>query len=52
MGDYSQAESNCGDHQPIVFLKKNNHKPLVLVEQIILLNYTRTRDDNFFHTDT
>ena len=29
---YSQAESNCGDHQPIVFLKKNNHKPLVLVD--------------------
>ena len=28
----SQAESNCGDHQPIVFLKKNNHKPLVLVD--------------------
>ena len=29
---YSQAESNCGDHQPIVFLKKNNHNPLVLVD--------------------
>ena len=29
---YSQAESNCGDYQPIVFLKKNNHKPLVLVD--------------------
>ena len=29
---YSQAESNCGDHQTIVFLKKNNHKPLVLVD--------------------
>ena len=29
---YSQAEANCGDHQPVVFLKKNNHKPLVLVD--------------------
>ena len=29
---YSQAEANCGDYQPIVFLKKNNHKPLVLVD--------------------
>ena len=29
---YSQAESNCGDYQPVVFLKKNNHKPLVLVD--------------------
>ena len=28
----SQAEANCGDQQPIVFLKKNNHKPLVLVD--------------------
>ena len=29
---YSQAESNCGDYQPVVFLKKNKHKPLVLVD--------------------
>ena len=29
---YSQAESNCGDYQPIVFLKRNKQKPLVLVD--------------------
>ena len=29
---YSQAESNCGDYQPIVFLKRNNQKPLVLID--------------------
>ena len=29
---YSQAEANCGDYQPIVFLKRNNQKPLVLVD--------------------
>ena len=29
---YSQAEANCGDYQPIVFLKRNNQKPLVLID--------------------
>ena len=29
---YSQSEANCGDYEPVVFLKKNNHKPLVLVD--------------------
>ena len=28
---YEQAEENSGDHEPIVFLKRNNTKPLVLV---------------------
>ena len=29
---YEQAEENSGDHEPIVFLKRNNIKPLVLVD--------------------
>ncbi len=29
---YSQAEANCGDHQPVVFIKRNNQKPLVVVD--------------------
>ena len=29
---YSQSEANCGEYEPVVFLKKNNHKPLVLVD--------------------
>ncbi len=29
---YKQAEANCGDYEPIVFLKRNNHKPLALVD--------------------
>ena len=29
---YSQATDNSGDYEPVVFLKKNNHKPLVLVD--------------------
>ena len=29
---YEQAKENSGDHEPIVFLKRNNIKPLVLVD--------------------
>jgi len=29
---YSQAESNSGDYEPIVVMKKNNKKPLVVVD--------------------
>ena len=29
---YKQAEENSKDYEPIVVLKRNNHKPLVLVD--------------------
>ena len=29
---YEQAESNSGDHEPILFIKRNNQKPLVVVD--------------------
>jgi len=29
---YEQAEENSGDYEPIVFLKRNNTKPMVLVD--------------------
>ena len=29
---YEQAKENSGDYEPIVFLKRNNIKPLVLVD--------------------
>ncbi len=29
---YEQAESNCGKYQPLVVIKRNRSKPLVLVE--------------------
>ena len=32
MESYKQAESNSKDYEPIVVLKRNNHKPLVLVD--------------------
>jgi hypothetical protein len=29
---YEQAESNSGDYEPVVFIKRNNQKPLVVVD--------------------
>ena len=29
---YEQAQQNCGDYEPIVVLKRNNQKPLVLID--------------------
>lgn len=29
---YDQASSNCGDYEPIVVMKKNGKKPLVVVD--------------------
>ena len=29
---YSQAVQNANDYEPVVVIKKNNHKPLVLVD--------------------
>ena len=29
---YEQAESNSGDYEPIVFIKRNNQKPLVVLD--------------------
>ena len=29
---YKQASNNSGGHEPIVFLKRNHHKPLALMD--------------------
>jgi hypothetical protein len=29
---YEQAKANCGDYEPVLFVKKNNFKPLVVVD--------------------
>ena len=29
---YKQADDNSGKYEPIVFIKRNNHKPLVVVD--------------------
>ena len=29
---YEQAKANSGEHEPVVFIKRNNQKPLVVVD--------------------
>lgn len=29
---YEQAKANCGDYEPLVVMKKNNKKPLVVID--------------------
>ena len=39
---YEQACANSGDHEPIVFRKKNGKKPLAVVDAEHFINGTRT----------
>jgi len=29
---YEQAEANCGSHEPVLFMKKNRKKPVVVID--------------------
>ena len=35
---YKQADENSGKYEPVVFIKRNNHKPLVVVEANYFIN--------------
>lgn len=35
---YEQASANCGDYQPIVVMKKNGKKPLIVVDAEYYIN--------------
>ena len=35
---YKQATENSGKYEPIVFIKRNNHKPLVVVDADYFIN--------------
>ena len=35
---YEQAQSNSGDYEPIVFIKRNNQKPLVVIDADYFIN--------------
>ena len=43
---YKQADDNSGKYEPIVFIKRNNHKPLVVVDA----NYFINLHKNTWHT--
>lgn len=38
---YSQAETNSGKYEPILFIKKNNKKPLVVIDAEYFINLYR-----------
>ena len=35
---YKQATENSGKYEPVVFIKRNNHKPLVVVDADYFIN--------------
>jgi hypothetical protein len=48
---YKQAEANCGEYEPILFMKRNNQKPLVVVDAEFFVNlFKKGSKDN--DTDT
>ena len=39
---YEQAKANCGDYEPIVIMKKNNKKPLVVIDAEFFIQNCQT----------
>ena len=35
---YEQAKANCGDYEPLVVMKKNKKKPLVVIDAEFFIN--------------
>ena len=43
---YKQADSNSKVYEPVVVLKRNNHKPLVLVDAECFVNLHKEKKDD------
>jgi hypothetical protein len=43
---YEQASANCNDYQPIVVMKKNGKKPLVVVDAEYYISLFREKNEN------
>ena len=43
---YKQADSNSKVYEPVVVLKRNNHKPLVLVDAEYFVNLHKEKKDD------
>jgi len=41
---YAQAEQNCKGYEPLVVIKRNHHKPLVLIDAEHFGNFTRIEE--------
>ena len=42
---YQQAESNCGKYEPLLVIKRNRTKPLVLVDAEHFINLFKDKDE-------
>lgn len=43
-GAYEQAEANCGDHEPLLVMKKNRKKPLVVIDAEAFMELVKKAD--------
>ena len=43
---YEQASANCGDYQPIVVMKKNGKKPLVVVDAEYYISFFGEKNES------
>ena len=43
---YEQASANCGDYEPIVIMKKNGKKPLVVVDAEYYIQLFGEKNEN------
>ena len=43
---YEQASANCGDYEPIVIMKKNGKKPLVVVDAEYYIQLFGDKNEN------
>ena len=42
---YEQSKSNCGNYEPIVIIKKNHKKPLVVIDAEYFINLFKENED-------
>jgi len=43
---YEQAEANSGDHEPLLIMKKNRKKPLVVMDLESFMKLTKESNEN------
>ena len=44
-GAYEQAAANCGDHEPLLVMKKNHKKPLVVLDAEAFMQLVKKAND-------
>ena len=44
-GAYEQAQANCGNHEPLLIMKKNRKKPLVVLDLEAFIDLLKYNDE-------